>query len=60
MKVTYKGQELPFSVPINATEIPEEYFAILPPLPDEYKFRWLLTINGDTGELIWAYDYYRD
>ena len=60
MKVTYKGIELPFSVPINAEDIPEEYFDILPPLPDEYRWRWLLTIDSETGELIWAYDYYRD
>lgn len=60
MKVTYKGKELPFSVPINAADIPDEYLAILPPLPDDRRYRWLLTIDGETGALIWAYDYYRD
>lgn len=38
MKVTYKGRELPFSVPISAENIPEEYFDILQPLPDNRKY----------------------
>ena len=60
MKGTYKGKELPFDLPINAADIPDEYLAILPPLPDEYRWRWLLTIDSETGELIWVVDYYRD
>lgn len=60
-KVIHKGVELPFELPIEVPEIPEKYFEILPPLPPKVrKDALILTVDGETGELVYHYNPYYD
>lgn len=60
MKVIHRGVELPFELPIRATDIPEEFLAILPPLPTDDKEAWILAVSLATGRLHWVFDVYID
>lgn len=59
-KVIHKGVELPFDLPCKVTEIPDEYFKILPPLPKVAKRYLILTVDSETGELTYDVDPYND